>query len=326
MAPKTTLVRGLLAGAVGATVLAVWFLAIDTVQARPFYTPGFLANVLSGADVDDPSGALIAVYTLFHYTAFCVVGMAVAWLMSKVGAFSPILLGLVLGFVLFDLVFYLSVAVTGVDVVQELGWPQVLFGNLLAGLAVMGYLQLGAEASAPSWLTALTQHRIVQEGVIVGVIGALSVAFWFLIFDTIRGQFFYTPGALGSALFLGVAHISEVQVSLLTVGGYTIVHFAAFIVVGLAASTIVVQAEKFPPLLLAGLLIFVTSEAFFLGLLAVVGEWLLGALGWIVIGLANLVATLAMAFYLLYAHPKLRAALTQTTLSSEDAEFPSADS
>ena len=105
MAPKATLVRGLVAGVVGATVLAVWFLVIDAIQGRPFYTPGFLAAVLTGADVADRSVALIGTYTLVHFAAFCAVGVAVAWLMGKLGAFSPMLLGLVLGFVLFDLVF-----------------------------------------------------------------------------------------------------------------------------------------------------------------------------------------------------------------------------
>jgi hypothetical protein len=324
MAPKTTLVRGLLAGAVGATILAGWFLVIDIVGGQAFHTPGFLANILAGADVSHPSAGLVAAYTLFHYAAFCAVGVAVAWLMSHLETSAPILLGLVLGFVLFDLVFYMSIAVTGVDVVNELGWPEVLIGNLLAGLAVMLFLRLGAERTTPSWVTTLSQHRIVREGVVAGLIGAITVAFWFLIFDSLRGQLFFTPGALGSALFLGVADISEMQVSLLTVGGYTIVHCVAFVAVGLAASAIVVQAERFPPLLLAGVLIFVTFEAFFLGLLAVMGEWLLGALGWVVIGFANLVATVAMALYLLSAHPKLRASLTQT-MPPPDVGFPPGD-
>ncbi len=46
MAPKATLVGGLGSGVVGASVLAVQSLVIDAVQARPFYTPGYLAALL----------------------------------------------------------------------------------------------------------------------------------------------------------------------------------------------------------------------------------------------------------------------------------------
>jgi hypothetical protein len=156
----------------------------------------------------------------------------------------------------------------------------------------------------------------------VGVVCAVTVALWFLIVDLVRGQLLFTPGALGSGLFLDVTDIAEVQINFLTVGGYTLVHFAAFFVFGLVAATIAIQAEKFPPLLLAGLLIFASFEAFFLGGLAVLAEWLLGAIGWVSIGVGNLLATAVMAYVLWREHPKLRAAITQTTLSAEDVELP----
>ncbi len=326
MKPKQLIVQGLVAGVIGATILAVWFLVIDTIEGRPFYTLVFLADILAQVDEAGPSVVFIALYTVFHYGAFCLVGIAVAWLMSKFRVFPPLLSGLVLGFVLFDLVFYLSVLLTGVDVVERLGWPSVLFGNLLSGVGLMGYLHVKSETPSALWLVALSQHRIVREGVIAGALGAVAVAVWFLIFDLVRGQVFFTPGALGSAVFLRIADSTAVQISLLTVGGYTVVHFAAFIVIGLVAAAIACQAEKVPPLLLAGLLIFATFEAFFLGTLAVLAEWLLGALGWVSVGLGNLLATVVMAYYLLWAHPKLRAVLSQTTLAGEDVQISAPES
>lgn len=321
MSARQIAMRGLVAGLIGATILAAWFFIIDTLEGRPFHTPALLASILGHVEGVDRSFALITLYTALHYIAFCAVGLLAAWVMSRLQTAPSLLLGLVLGFVLFDLVFYLSVVLTGVDVVNELGWPEVLSGNLLAGVGLLGYLHYSLGIGSPSWLQILAQHRIVREGVVVGVLGALVVAVWFLIFDLIRGQVFFTPGALGSAVFYRVGSAADVEVSLLTVVGYTIVHFAAFMLVGLAAAAIAVEAEKAPPLLLAGVLIFATFEAFFLGLLAVVAEWLLGAIGWVSIGLGNLVATAVMAAYLLRAHPELRAALGRPTLAGEEVEL-----
>ncbi len=320
MSARQIVVRGLVAGLIGATILAAWFFVIDTIEGRPFYTPAFLASNLAHVEGVDRSVALITLYTVLHYVAFCAVGLLAAWVMSRLETCPSLLLGLVLGFVLFDLVFYLSLVLTGVDVVDEFGWPEVLSGNLLAGVGLMGYLHYSLRIRSPSWLQTLAQHRIVREGVLAGVLGALAVAIWFLIFDLIRGQIFFTPGALGSAVFYRIGSAAEVQVGLFTVAGYTLVHFAVFILVGLAAAAIAVEAEKTPPLLLAGLLIFATFEAFFLGVLAVVAEWLLGAIGWVSIGLGNLLATVVMAAYLLHAHPELRAALGRQTLAADDVD------
>src|SRR2546428_12726625 len=43
--------------------------------------------------------------------------------------------------------------------------------------------------------------RLYQEGLIAGLIGAATVALWFLIIDSIQGRPLYTPTVLGAALF-----------------------------------------------------------------------------------------------------------------------------
>jgi hypothetical protein len=321
MPPKEVVVRGLVAGLIGGTILAAWFLIIDAIQGQPFHTPAFLARILLHVDGADRSFAGIALYTVVHYAAFGVVGVAVAWLMNGLGTLPTILLGLVLGFVLFDVVFYLGIAVTGVDVVDELGWAQVLSGNLVAGVGVLGYLHLKLGVPSVSWQEALSRHPVFREGVVAGVLAAVAVAVWFLIIDLVRGQMFFTPGALGSALFLRVADGAAVQVNLVTVAGYSVVHFAAFVAVGIAAAGIACQAEKTPSLLVAGVLIYATFEALFLGLLAIAAEWLLGALGWLSIGVGNLIATVVIAYFLWREHPKLRAALRQPNLAEENIDL-----
>jgi len=317
MTGRDILVRGFKAGIIGATVLAVWFLLIDSINGQPFHTPAFLSSILFGLEGVDRSLGLIAVYTVIHYAAFCALGFAAAWVMSQLETCPSLLLGVVLGFVLFDLVFYGGVVITGVDVVDELGWPEVLAGNILAGVGMMGYLHRAFDVRAPAWIAALSRHRIVREGVVVGIIGAVLVAIWFFLVDAARGQLFFTPGALGSAVILRVSDVDAVQVNALTVLGYTLVHFVVFIGVGLAAAALVVQAEKVPALLLAGILILAVAEAFFLGLLAVLAEWLLGALGWLSVGVGNVLAAVGMAVYLWKAHPELRTSFQMQTLSDD---------
>jgi hypothetical protein len=66
--------------------------------------------------------------------------LGVAWSLSKAQLTPNVFLGLAVGFGLFDLVFYTSLTVTGVDVVGEFGWPAVLVGNVLATLSMVSYL------------------------------------------------------------------------------------------------------------------------------------------------------------------------------------------
>ncbi len=306
MSARRTWVRGALAGVVGATAMALWFLVVDAARGEPFLTPALLAHSLLGVEGLDRGVAPILFYTLIHYAVFVMVGIGVAWLVRALRVAPGVLMGLVVGFILFDLVFYASVYVTGMDVAAELGWLEVMAGNLIAGVSITGYLHLTGEARPVTWWEALADHRIVREGLVAGCVGAGIVAAWFFVFDAVRGELFFTPAALGSAVFLGVSSLEAVEVSAWTVSGYTVLHLGAFLVVGLLASAIVWQAEATPPLLLGAVLLFVAFEAFFLGLLAVVAEFLLGPLAWWSIAIGNLLAVVGMGWYFWRRHPGLR--------------------
>lgn len=303
---NSILARGLVAGVIGATVLAAWFLVIDLVLGRPLYTPSFVASALIGREAVAIELGTIVAYTVLHYLVFLAVGLAVAWAVGKLDTTPNFLLGVVLGFLLFDIVFYGSVAVTGVNVVASLGWPVVLVGNLLAGIALMAYLNFTQTAPRTSWLEALAHHRVVREGVVAGLLGAAVVALWFLIFDALAGRVFFTPAALGSALLFGARGAAEVQITTVTVLIYTLIHIAAFIVLGLVAATLVLAAESQPPILLGMILIFAASEALFLGVVAVFASWVLDTLGWVNIVVANLLSAIAIGAYLWGEHPTLR--------------------
>ena len=306
--------RGVVAGVVGASVLAFWFLVVDGSQGEPFRTPGFLGGALLGTDAIDPGFGPVILFTLVHYAAFVGVGLAVSWSLSKIHTTPNVFLGLALGFGLFDLVFYTSVAVTGIDVIGEFGWPAVLVGNLMAGVALMSFLHYTGARPPISWWTILGQNRVFKEGLGAGLVGAGTVAGWFFIVDMGRGQPFFTPGALGSALFLGSTDPTAVSVSIATVAGYTIIHIGAFFALGFVAAALAGYAEDTPPLIIGAVMLFVAFEAFFVGLMALSAEFLLSTLAWWSILVGNVLATLSMGSYLWIKHPKLRQTLATNAM------------
>ena len=306
------LLRGLVAGLVGGSVLALWFLLIDGTQGELFRTPAYLATLVLGADEVRVTVGLVTLYSLVHFGLWGVLGIMISGALARYRVSWPVLMGVLLGFLLFDGVFYAGVLVDGIEVVQELGWPAVLAGNVMAGVGVFLYFHMvGATAKSTAW-SLLTSHRLIREGVVSGLIGATVVAVWFLVFDLVRGEPFFTPGALGSVFFLGAESLAGVRVDFATVAGYTVLHVAAFLALGMAAAGVAVAAEKIPSILLAAVLAFAAFEAFFLAVLAIAAEFLLGPLAWWTIAVGNVLAAVAMAAYLWKCHPRLRTAVLRT--------------
>lgn len=162
----------------------------------------------------------------------------------------------------------------------------------------------GASAARPA-----AERSVVREAVLAGLLGAAAVALWFLVIDVLRGQPFFTPAALGSALFQGARGVAEVDVGFRMVALYSLVHVAAFLAVGWAAAALAVPAEREPRLMLAFVLLLVTMEVFVIGILAILSTWLLDALNWWTVAVANLLGVAAILGYLWQAHPQLRQSL-----------------
>lgn len=315
--------RGLVAGFAAASALALWFLVIDAIAGRPFHTPAFLARVVLGTEALTLDAAQIALYTVVHFALFLAVGAAVGWLMERVRLVPGLLLGLVLGFLLFNLVFYGGVSLTGTDVVNYLGWAEVLVGNIIAGLTLVGVVQLLHPRPTASWQAALREHDVLREGLVVGLIGAGVVAVWFLALDTVMGRLFFTPAALGSVIFHDATTAAAVHVDALTILGYTALHLGAFLVVGLIAAAIVAYAEdRHAYVLLGAVLLFVTFETFFIGILTLLAQWLLELIPWWSILVANILAAAAMGSYLWRMHPKLARAVTDPDLERNVERTP----
>lgn len=297
--------RGAVAGLIAAAAVAVFFMVLDAIVGEPMRTPTYLAGQVLG--MGEGAGA-VALYTVLHFLVFTLIGVFIAALLERTRIPPVILLGFVVGVLLFDLVFYLTLVVRGVDILEYLGWPAFLAGNLVGGLALMGWLDWKSDDTL-SWGDFVGRHQLVREGLITGFIGAVVVALWFAVVDLTTREFFFTPAALGSAVFQGARGVGEVEISAMNVAGYTILHVLSFIAVGLIAAYLATHAERNGVVILGAVLLFVTFETLFLGLSAIAASWLLAALnGWTILG-ANLVAAGAMGIYLWRAHPGLRAQL-----------------
>lgn len=325
--PRSLAARGAIAGVLAATALALWFFIIDSIAGEPLRTPRFLAGVLGGVTNVELGGGAIVIYTIVHYAVFILIGVLTAYVADWMDIVPSTILGFVLGFLMFDVLFYGSVALTGVDVVNRLGWPVVLAGNVLAGLVLFGTLARLSGLPILRFGEMLREHHTIREGLITGLIGAVLVAVWFLIADLVASRpAFFTPAALGSALLRGATSVEAVDISLTTVLGYTIVHVAAFVLTGLVAAMIFSAAENIAEaFLLGGVLLFVTFEVFSIGILAIVSQWLLDTLNWWNIAIANLVAAASMGAYLVRSHRALMRGLGTHDVEEDLADERSLD-
>jgi hypothetical protein len=150
--------------------------------------------------------------------------------------------------------------------------------------------------------------RVYQEGIIAGILGALTIALWFLVVDVAQGRPFYTPTVLGTALFGRGAWpgtLESMPPSFEMVAMFTWVHLLAFAVIGIAVSRLIAMAEQHPGLGFGFVLLFVILTACFTAAAMIVAAPVLRALTLPSILVANLLAAAVMAGYFWLRHPKM---------------------
>jgi peptidoglycan/LPS O-acetylase OafA/YrhL len=139
-----TVREGLIAGFIGATSIAIWFLIVDTVANRPFYTPTVLGiGLLSvfGPRGDEGPVAQVIAYTIFHYAVFFGIGILVSYIVHRAEKDDTVLAVALILFVALEVGFYGLVAVLSES--RQLGsfaWYQVLAGNLIAAATMGTYI------------------------------------------------------------------------------------------------------------------------------------------------------------------------------------------
>jgi hypothetical protein len=137
--------NGILAGMLGAAVVAVWFLVLDlATRGMPFYTPSLLGSVLfagaEASEVTGQTGAAIFAYTGLHGILFLAAGMALAWMFHQFEQNPQVGIILLLLFVTFEAIVW----GVGVSIIPALagavGAWAILVANLASAAAMFAFL------------------------------------------------------------------------------------------------------------------------------------------------------------------------------------------
>lgn len=140
---------GVIAGIIGAAIIALLFLFLDAVTRLPLYTPTVLgAGLFVGAEdlatttTVEVSLKLTLLYTWVHWSAFIVLGVIAAQFLSLTQRKLNLGLVIFLLFLILEFGFVGTWFVLAEPVLDELAWTTVLLGNLLAATGMAIYLQL----------------------------------------------------------------------------------------------------------------------------------------------------------------------------------------
>ena len=150
----------------------------------------------------------------------------------------------------------------------------------------------------------MKRHQVVGDGAMAGLLGAVTVALWFLLFDISRGVPLETPTLLAGALLHGKTIVSGVQLQYVV--EYTILHFSAFLLFGVAAAILIEIAERERSLIISLLIFLFAFEVLFMALTMFLGPMVSSALSWWSVLAGNLLATaVMMSYFFLIRHPQL---------------------
>ncbi len=142
---RHSLVRdGVVAGVIGATAVALWFLGVDMLYAHAFATPAALGRGLLrllGPPGMEGTVTFVVAYTIFHFLAFIAAGLLVSVIVYWAQSAPTVLAGAMMLFVVFEIGFYgMSSALQESPFLGALGWAQVATGNLIAALVMGTYM------------------------------------------------------------------------------------------------------------------------------------------------------------------------------------------
>jgi hypothetical protein len=296
---RTTL-DGVVAGLIGAAVVALWFLLLDSVRGQVFETPAMLAaNLLPGVHHNGTAnGWLITWYSAFHFGTFAIIG-AVGGLMLEESVRDPhLFIPLFIFVIAFEVFFIAVVMLLGPSAMVALPWWEVIIANLLATAAMLAYFLWRQPALAHNLLGPWIP--VLREGIAAGLLGGVILAVWFLIYDAAALEMFRTPSLLGSVVFRGQIGAG---ISMPLIIGYTVLHFCGFIAFGIAASIMVYCAEKEPLMALGVVVLFAWFEVSYFGFVTFLDQSALEELGWWKIIVGNLLALAGMIAYFEQVHP-----------------------
>jgi hypothetical protein len=139
----------------------------------------------------------------------------------------------------------------------------------------------------------------------VGLIGAAVVMLWFFIVDLAAGEPRRTPARLGTALFDGARYADAVTPTARLVAGYTALHLAGFVALGLAVAGLFALAEREKRVLALIFMLGCCLAVVFLTMVYLLSRWLGQAVTPAIFLSGHILAAAAMVGSLAYLHGRL---------------------
>jgi len=294
---RSVLREGIVAGLIGAAIVAVWFLVFDVAHGRPFYTPTLLGAVVFQGVTNpaglEPSVGLVVGYSILHGLAFMAFGVIAATIVAVAEREPPLFIGFIILFACFEVFVLGVISAFGESMREALQWWGVLVGNLLATVAMLWYF-FRRHATLPRSLVG-SWGAVLREGVIAGVLGAAVVAVWFFGIDAVQGEPLRTPTLLGQVFLHQSAPTAAVTL-------YTLVHGLSFVAFGVVGALLMAGAERQPMLIFALVILFTAFEIFFFGLVVIAGRSVLDELAAWTIFVGNVLAAAVMLAWYFKGH------------------------
>jgi len=151
---------------------------------------------------------------------------------------------------------------------------------------------------------ARRRTHALREGITVGLIGAAIVMLWFFIVDVTAGVPLRTPALLGAALFDG-ARSEVVTPTARLVVGYTAVHLAGFVALGLGVAGLFALAEREKRVLALIFMLGCCLAVVFLAMVYLLAQWLGQAVTPAIFLAGHILGAAAMVGALAYFHGRL---------------------
>ncbi|MEN8160512.1 MAG: hypothetical protein ABFS41_10625 [Myxococcota bacterium] len=136
---------GIFAGLIGASAVALWFLALDAVLREPLYTPSLVGNALLGGV--SPAAAppidltMVAGFTAVHSFLFIVFGIAASWVVDQFQHTPDMPLISIATFIALEGGFVLATKLLVPELAEAIGHGFIVAGNAFAAVGMGIYLR-----------------------------------------------------------------------------------------------------------------------------------------------------------------------------------------
>lgn len=139
--------EGIIAGTCGAAAVILWFWLLDVLAGHPLYTPHVLGTALfqGGEGLVPPAHLTLSLgiavaFTALHWLAYILTGVLASWLLARAEHNPNLGFGVLLFFVLLTGGFVGGAMMFAEPALHALAWQSVFVGNLVAAVAMGGYL------------------------------------------------------------------------------------------------------------------------------------------------------------------------------------------